>query len=185
MTPDEFWARSGNWYVVHCQSGTEKSTVRNMKARISSMNMESRIFEVVIPMEEVTEFKGGARSTSLKKVFSGYIMVRCIMDNDVWYAIKGTPGVIGIPGASRRMPSPMSRREVERFLLPKEEPIRITPTSAGYEVGEVVHLKGGNFDGFTATIQEVNVDKGEVQVLTNLFGREVKMTISLDKVVKL
>src|SRR5262249_18828591 len=92
---DDPWTRPGSWYVVHTQSGYEKKVTANLNARIQSMNMEEKIFEIVIPMEEVDEFKNGRKMTVQKKVFPGYILVRCFMDDDSWYCIRNTPGVTG------------------------------------------------------------------------------------------
>jgi transcriptional antiterminator NusG len=97
--------RAGRWYVVHTQSGYEKKVKQNLEARISSMNMEERIHEVVIPMEDVIEFKNGKKVVVQKKVFPGYLLVRCDLDDDSWYVIRNTPGVTGFVGAGSK-PSP-------------------------------------------------------------------------------
>ena len=112
--------RPGRWYVVHTQSGYEKKVKQNLEARTSSMNMEGRIHEVVIPMEEVVEFKGGKKVVSQKKVFPGYLLVRCDLDDDSWYVIRNTPGVTGFVGQGTK-PSPLPRRDVETFLQVKPE----------------------------------------------------------------
>ena len=106
--------RPGRGIVVHTQSGYEKKVKQNLEARISSMNMEERIHEVVIPMEDVIEFKNGKKVVVQKKVFPGYLLVRCDLDDDSWYVIRNTPGVTGFVGAGSK-PSPLSaprRREV-------------------------------------------------------------------------
>ena len=107
--------RPGQWFVVHTQSGYEKKVKQNLEARISSMNMEERIHEVVIPMEDVVEFKGGKKVVVQKKVFPGYLLVRCDLDDDSWYVIRNTPGVTGFVGQGAK-PSPLPRRDVEAFL---------------------------------------------------------------------
>ena len=108
---DDPWTRPGSWYVVHTQSGYEKKVTANLHARIQSMNMEDKIFEVVIPMEEVVEFKNGRRQTVQRKVFPGYLLVRCVMDDESWYCVRNTPGVTGFVGQSRQgqKPTPLSR----------------------------------------------------------------------------
>ena len=118
---DDPWTRPGEWYVVHTQSGYEKKVTANLHARIQSMNMEERIFEVVIPMEEVVEFKNGRKQIVQRKVFPGYLLVRCRMDDESWYCIRNTPGVTGFVGQSRQgqKPTPLSRREVRTFLAAK------------------------------------------------------------------
>ena len=89
---DNPWNRPGQWFVVHTQSGYEKKVKSNLEARIQSMNMEEKIFEVAIPMEDVIEFKGGRKVVAQKKVFPGYLLVRCVMDDNSWYVIRNTPG---------------------------------------------------------------------------------------------
>ena len=118
---DDPWTRPGEWFVVHTQSGYEKKVTANLHARIQSMNMEDKIFEVVIPMEEVVEFKGGRKQIVQRKVFPGYLLVRCTMDDESWYCIRNTPGVTGFVGQSRQgqKPTPLSRREVRTFLAAK------------------------------------------------------------------
>jgi transcription termination/antitermination protein NusG len=118
---DDPWTRPGSWYVVHTQSGYEKKVTANLHARIQSMNMEDKIFEVVIPMEDVVEFKNGKKQTVQRKVFPGYLLVRCRMDDESWYCIRNTPGVTGFVGQSRQgqKPTPLTRREVVTFLSAK------------------------------------------------------------------
>ena len=99
---DDPWTRPGAWYVVHTQSGYEKKVTANLHARIQSMNMEDKIFEVVIPMEDVVEFKDGKKQIVQRKVFPGYLLVRCEMDDESWYCIRNTPGVTGFVGQSRQ-----------------------------------------------------------------------------------
>ena len=120
---DNPWNRPGQWFVVHTQSGYEKKVKSNLEARIQSMNMEEKIFEVVIPMEDVIEFKGGRKVVVQKKVFPGYLLVRCVMDDNSWYVIRNTPGVTGFVGQGRhgQKPTPLTRREVETFLAAKGE----------------------------------------------------------------
>ena len=107
--------RPGRWFVVHTQSGYEKKVKQNLEARTQSMNMEGRIHEVVIPMEDVVEFKNGKKVVVQKKMFPGYLLVRCHLDDDSWYVIRNTPGVTGFVGLTSK-PSPLRRKEVETFL---------------------------------------------------------------------
>ena len=125
---DDPWTRPGSWYVVHTQSGYEKKVTANLHARIQSMNMEDAIYEVVIPMEEVVEFKNGKKQTVQRKVFPGYLLVRCQMTDESWYCIRNTPGVTGFVGQSDRgqKPTPLRRKEVRTFLSVKADR-RATP----------------------------------------------------------
>ena len=188
---DDPWTRPGQWYVVHTQSGYEKKVTANLHARIQSMNMEDKIFEVVIPMEEVDEFKNGRKQTVQKKVFPGYLLVRCLMDDNSWYCIRNTPGVTGFVGQNKQgqKPTPLSRREVQTFLAAKGDgtgglPNRKKP-KLDYEVGESVRVKEGPFADFAGTIAEINADHMKLKVLVNIFGRETLVEMDFSQVSKL
>ena len=107
--------RSGRWYVVHTYAGYENKVKSNLASRVRSMNVEDRIFEVVIPMEDVIEFKNGRKVVVQKKVFPGYLLVRMGLDDDAWYVVRNTPGVTGFVGSGAK-PTPLSRKEVEDIL---------------------------------------------------------------------
>ena len=187
---DDPWTKPGSWYVVHTQSGYEKKVTANLNARVQSMNMEEKIFEIVIPMEEVVEFKNGRKQTVQKKVFPGYLLVRCQMDDDSWYCVRNTPGVTGFVGQSRQgqKPTPLSRREVMTFLSAKgdgqEQSNRKKP-KLEYEVGESVRVKEGPFADFNGQIAEINADHMKLKVLVNIFGRETSVEMDFSQVAKL
>ena len=188
---DDPWTRPGSWYVVHTQSGYEKKVTANLNARIQSMNMEEKIYEVVIPMEEVVEFKNGKKQTVQRKVFPGYILVRCEMDDESWYCVRNTPGVTGFVGQSDRgqKPTPLRRREVRTFLsskdtAPETETARPKP-KLDYEEGESVRVKEGPFADFLGTIAEINADHMKLKVLVNIFGRETLVEMDFSQVSKL
>ncbi|MBK9179633.1 MAG: transcription termination/antitermination protein NusG [Acidimicrobiales bacterium] len=179
--------RPGRWYVVHTQSGYEKKVKQNLEARISSMNMEERIFEVVIPMEDVTEFKNGRKVVVEKKVFPGYLLVRCDLDDDSWYVVRNTPGITGFVGQGAK-PSSLPRRDVESFLKPKvegAEPSKRSRPRLEYELGESVRVKEGPFADFTGQIAEINEDQLKLKVLVNIFGRETPVELEFSQVTKL
>jgi transcriptional antiterminator NusG len=184
------WARPGKWYVVHTQSGYEKKVELNLNTRIQSMDMGDSIYEIVIPMEDVVEFKQGRKQTVSKKVFPGYLLVRCEMDDDTWFCIRNTPGVTGFVGQSHKgqKPTPLSRREVETFLSAKgdgqDAPKRKAPKME-YEVGESVRVNEGPFADFNGTIAEINTDHLKLKVLVNIFGRETLVEMDFSQVAKL
>ena len=187
---DDPWTKPGSWYVVHSQSGYEKKVTANLHARIQSMNMEEKIFEIVIPMEEVVEFKNGRKQTVQKKVFPGYLLVRCIMDDESWYCVRNTPGVTGFVGQSRQgqKPTPLSRREVMTFLSAKGDGQEISnrkKPKLDYEVGESVRVKEGPFADFNGQIAEINADHMKLKVLVNIFGRETSVEMDFSQVAKL
>lgn len=180
--------RPGKWFVVHTQSGYEKKVKQNLEARISSMNMEESIHEVVIPMEDVVEFKNGKKQVVQKKVFPGYLLVRCEMQDESWYVIRNTPGVTGFIGQGAK-PSPLPRRDVEMFLQVKEEGEEATPKRGKprleYEQGETVRVKEGPFADFSGEIVEINEDQLKLKVLVNIFGRETPVELEFSQVSKL
>ena len=184
------WNLPGQWFVVHTQAGYEKKVVANLNARVQSMNMEDRIFDVVVPMEEVVEFKGGRKQTVQKKVFPGYILVRCVMDDESWYCIRNTPGITGFVGQSQKgqKPTPLSRREVDTFLSAKgdaqEQAARRKP-KLEYEVGQSVRVKEGPFADFSGQVAEINADHMKLKVLVNIFGRETMVEMDFSQVAKL
>ncbi|MDG1695444.1 MAG: transcription termination/antitermination protein NusG [Ilumatobacter sp.] len=182
--------RPGRWFVVHTQSGYEKKVTANLNARIQSMNMEDKIYEIVIPMEEVDEFKNGKKQTVMKKVFPGYLLVRCQMDDETWYCVRNTPGITGFVGQAVKgqKPTPLSRREVKTFLSPKTAAQADAPrrkAKLDYEEGESVRVKEGPFADFTGEIAEINADHLKLKVLVNIFGRETLVEMDFSQVAKL
>ncbi|MFN5840956.1 MAG: transcription termination/antitermination protein NusG [Acidimicrobiaceae bacterium] len=176
--------------MVHTQSGYEKKVDLNLKNRIESMDMADSIYEIVIPMEDVVEFKQGRKQTVQKKVFTGYLLVRCEMDDDTWFCIRNTPGVTGFVGQSHKgqKPTPLSRREVDTFLTAKgdgqDAPKRKAPKME-YEEGESVRVKEGPFADFNGTVAEINTDHMKLKVLVNIFGRETLVEMDFSQVAKL
>jgi transcriptional antiterminator NusG len=187
---DNPWSRPGEWFVVHTQSGYEKKVKSNLEARIQSMNMEEKIFEVAIPMEDVIEFKGGRKVVAQKKVFPGYLLVRCVMDDNSWYVIRNTPGVTGFVGQGRhgQKPTPLTKREVQTFLAAKgdgESAVKPGKPRLEYEVGESVRVREGPFADFSGQIVEINADQLKLKVLVNIFGRETPVELEFGQVAKL
>jgi len=191
-TPTETpaWAKPGKWYVVHSQSGYEKKVEINLKTRVASMDLGDSIYEIIVPMEDVVEFKNGRKQTVQKKVFPGYLLVRCEMDDDTWFCIRNTPGVTGFVGQSHKgqKPTPLSRKEVETFLTAKgdgqDAPKRKAP-KVDYEEGESVRVKEGPFADFNGTVAEINTDHMKLKVLVNIFGRETLVEMDFSQVAKL
>ena len=179
--------RPGRWYVVHTQSGYENKVRQNLEARIGSMNMEGRIHEVVIPVEDVVEFKGGRKVVVPRKVFPGYLLVRCQLDDDSWYVIRNTPGVTGFVGQGNK-PSPLPRRDVEAFLSVRktgDQPTKRGRPRLEYELGETVRVKEGPFADFSGEIVDINEDQLKVKVLVNIFGRETPVELEFSQIARL
>lgn len=170
------------WYVIHTYSGYENKVKANLEHRIASMNMSEKIFDVIIPTEDVMEVKAGKKQITQRKVFPGYILVEMELGDDSWYVVRNTPGVTGFVGSSAR-PSPLSREEVERirhktgFEKPKPK--------TEYIEGQSIKVIAGPLADFTGTISEINIDQSKLKVLVSIFGRETPVELTFDQVAKL
>lgn len=182
--------RPGKWFVVHTQSGYENKVKQNLEARIVSLNLEDKIYEVVVPMEDVIEFKQGRKVVVQKKMFPGYLLIRAGRGGDTQHAIRNTPGVTGFAGPGGK-PTPLKRREVETFLAVRgeegaeEAAPRKTKTRMLYEVGETVRVKDGPFADFQGQIEDINTEQLKLKVLVNIFGRETPVELDFAQVGKL
>ncbi len=180
--------RPGSWYVVHTYAGYENKVKSNLESRIQSMNMEDRIYEVLIPMEEVMEVKNGKRVAVQRKVYPGYLLCRAALDDDSWSVIRQTPGVTSFVGPGTR-PTPLSRSEIESILQVQEEGAPEAPKRTRarleHEVGETVRVKEGPFADFSGQIAEINEDQLKLKVLVNIFGRETPVELEFSQVAKL
>ena len=173
----------GYWYVVHTYAGYEGKVKANLESRIQSLNMEDRIYQVEVPTEEVVEVKGGKRQTVQRKVFPGYVLVRMDLDDESWGAVRHTPNVTGFVGSGSH-PSPLSKDEVIKILVPAPEKTKAAPKME-FEVGESVIVTDGPFQTLNATINEINLDSQKLKVLVSIFGRETPVELSFSQVAKL
>ena len=182
--------RPGRWYVVHSYAGYENKVKSNLANRVRSYHTEDQIFEVVIPMEDVIEFKGGARRVVQKKMYPGYVLVRLDLDDNTWGIVRNTPGVTGFVGPSGAKPTPLSRKEVEDILgvaKPEGAPVvekKVRPR-VEFEEGEQVRVVTGPFADFNGAISEIDIDRSKLKVLVNIFGRETPVELEFGQVAKL
>jgi len=183
----------GDWYVVHSYAGYENRVKTNLESRIQSLNMEDYIFQIEVPVHQVTEIKGGKRQQVSEKVLPGYILVRMDLTDESWAVVRNTPGVTGFVGLSSR-PSPLQLSEVASLLAPEPEPGAaaaagtVTPRAAAspeFEVGESVTVMDGPFATLPATVNEINGDTQKLKVLVSIFGRETPVELSFDQVAKI
>jgi len=180
----------GDWYVVHSYAGYENRVKANLENRISSLNMEDFIFQVEVPMEEVTEIKNGQRKLVRRVRIPGYVLVRMDLTDESWGAVRHTPGVTGFVGHTHQ-PVPLSLDEVFSMLAPTLEAAQGSkPTKAeikvvDFEVGETVTVMEGPFETLPATISEINADQQKLKVLVSIFGRETPVELSFADVTKI
>ena len=177
---------AGEWFVLNAQSGHEKKVRTNILTRLKNLHLEDKVYDVVIPTDEVVEIRNGKKVNVEKKTFPGYVLVRMDLDDETWYQIRNTPSVIGFVG-SGKMPQSLSRREIERNLGSNEEE-EVKKESPKYkpdfEVGETVRVTTGPFADFNGIIEEINLDQSKVTVLVNIFGRETPVELGFTDIVK-
>ena len=167
-------SRGKKWYIIHTYSGYEEQVQDAINQRIESLDMQDRIFDVVVPTEKKVKIKNGKRKTIIEKTFPGYVMVQMVVNDESWYVVRNTPNVTGFLG-SGTTPVPMSDAEAE-FILSKmsaEEPT----FQVDLEVGQTVLITDGPFKNFEGKIVGVDESKGKVKVLCSMFGRETPVEL--------
>jgi len=189
----------GDWYVVHSYSGYENKVKGNIEARTTTLNMEDYIFQVEVPMEEVTEIKSGVRKQVKRNKFPGYVLVRMDLTDESWGVVRHTPGVTGFVG-NGHSPAPLSLDEVIAILAPapeKKASAAAGPTSIGedaaaavapveidFSVGDSVTVVDGPFATLHATISEINIEAQKVTGLVEIFGRETPVELAFNQIDK-
>jgi transcription termination/antitermination protein NusG len=181
----------GDWYVIHSYAGYENKVKTNLESRITSLNMEDQIFQVEVPMEEVTEIKNGQRKLVRRNKFPGYVLVRMDLTDASWGTVRHTPGVTGFVGHGHQ-PAPLSLDEVVNILAPAPEKKPGSPAAAAagevtvvdFSVGDSVTVIDGPFATLHATISEINADAQKVTGLVEIFGRETPVELGFHQIQK-
>jgi len=164
----------GKWYVIHTYSGYENKVRQNLLHRIETMDVADKVFDVVVPVQEEVEIRGGQRQTVERKVFPGYVLVRMILDDESWHVVRNTPGVTGFVGVGNR-PVPLDDAEAQAILSgTKTEAPKVKVTLMP---GDPVLIIDGPFTDFRGVVDEVDYEKGKVRVLVSFFGRETPVTL--------
>lgn len=196
---NELKAKPGKWYVVNSYAGYENKVKANLETRVQNLDVGDYIFQVEVPTEEVTEIKNGQRKQVTRKVLPGYILVRMDLTDDSWAAVRNTPGVTKLVGATSQ-PTPLSLDEVVKFLLPPgaakkpksprgahegEATLERPEILVDFEVGESVTVMDGPFATLPASISEVNAEQQKLKVLVSIFGRETPVELTFAQVAKI
>jgi transcriptional antiterminator NusG len=175
-------SRGKRWYVIHTYSGYEESVADNLKQRIESMDMEDKIFDVIIPTEKKIKIKNGKRKSVIEKIFPGYLMVQMIVTDDSWYVVRNTPNVTGFVG-SGTTPTPVSEEEVKSLLK------RMGTDEAKFKIdvseGSPVKITDGPFKNFEGKVTTIDEARGKVKVLVSMFGRETPVELDFLQIKKL
>ena len=172
------------WYVVHAYSGFEKSVSRALEERINRAGMRDKFGQILVPVEEVVELKGGHKSISERKFFPGYILVEMELNDDTWHLVKNTNKVSGFVGGSSNKPTPISQKEVDKIMAQMQEGAEKPRPKVLFEVGEMVRVKDGPFTDFNGNVEEVNYDKNKLKVTVTIFGRATPVELDFAQVEK-
>lgn len=173
------------WYVVHAFSGMEKSVAKALQERIDRAGMQDHFGQILVPVEEVVEVRGGKKAISERRFFPGYVLVEMDMNDETWHLVKNTNKVTGFVGGMGNKPTPISQAEVDKIMAQMQEGIEKPRPKVLFEVGEVVRVKEGPFTDFNGSIEEVNYEKNRLRVSVTIFGRATPVELEFGQVEKL
>ena len=180
--PKQQTIQERNWYVIHTYSGYEDAVARSLKQRIESLDMEDKIFQVLVPKEKKIKIKSGKRKAVEEKIYPGYVLVEMIVTDDSWYVVRNTPNVTGFVG-SGTTPIPVSKEEIDSL---KE---RIGQEAPLYDIsvtkGDMVKIIDGPFKDFDGKVSEIDQERGKIKVLVNMFGRDTPVELDSLQIQKL
>ncbi|WXR60433.1 transcription termination/antitermination protein NusG [Peptostreptococcaceae bacterium AGR-M142] len=165
------------WYVIHTYSGHENKVKATIEKTVENRNMGHLIQDVAVPVETVVEIKNGVKKEKKRKIFPGYTLVKMIITDESWYIVRNTKGVTGFVGPASK-PVPLTEQEVKAMGVEK------VTSEVDFEVGDVLNVIEGPFDGFSGEVQEINLEKGIVKVLISMFGRETPVELEFTQVKK-
>lgn len=174
--------RGRRWYAIHTYSGYEENVAGNLKQRIESMDMQDRIFDVMIPKEKKIKIKNGKRRTVEEKIFPGYVLVEMIVTDESWYVVRNTPNVTGFIGTGT-IPTPLSEKEIKS--LQKRMGVDEPEYRIDVEVNSAITITDGPFKGFEGKVAEIDLQRGKIKVLVNMFGRETPVELDFLQVKKI
>lgn len=172
---------TATWYVLHTTSGHEARVSEALRQRLETMNFTDRVFEILIPTQDRVIIRSGRKQTVKEKIFPGYLLVKMMLDDNTWLAVRTTPGITGFVGAGAK-PTPLSGEEVgniERFISSPAPRFK-----ARFSVGEAVKITDGPFADFLGSISEIDEEKGRVKVLVSIFGRETPVELDFLQIAK-
>lgn len=170
-----------HWYVVHTTSGHEARIAENLRQRVETMGLEEYVLEILIPTQDRVVIRGGKKYTVKEKIFPGYMIVKMILTDEAWVAVRTTQGVTGFVGAGNK-PSPLSDMEVANITKFVEAPA--ARYKVRFSVGEAVRITDGPFSQFLGTINEMDEERGKVKVLVSIFGRETPVELDFLQIAK-
>ena len=172
--PKQKLPQQKNWYVIHTYSGYEDAVAKNLKQRAESLDMEDKIFNVLVPKEKKIKIKSGKRKTVEEKIYPGYVLVEMIVTDDSWYVVRNTPNVTGFVGVGTT-PVPVSPKEVE--ILKQRMGVETPQHKIEVKAGDSVKIVDGPFKDFDGKVSEIDEARGKIKVLVNMFGRDTPVEL--------
>jgi transcriptional antiterminator NusG len=164
------------WYVIHTYSGHENKVKASLEERLNAMGLRDHVGQILVPMEDVVEIKGGKRKISSRKFFPGYLLIEAEMSDDIWYVIKDTPKVTGFLGGVKD-PTPLSEEEIMQIQGHIHGEAAEPKPKISFDVGENIRVIDGPFTNFTGVIREVNPERGKLKVMVSIFGRSTPVEL--------
>ncbi|MBU1061098.1 MAG: transcription termination/antitermination protein NusG [Candidatus Omnitrophica bacterium] len=175
---------SHKWYVIHTLTGQEEKVKATIENKLQEGALKEKVFQVLIPTEQVSEVKDGKKKISLRKFFPGYVLVEMDLDDEAWYTIRNIPGVTGFIGAKAK-PVPLLESEVNHIIKQTEEKKEKPTPKVVFEKGDSVKVIEGPFINFNGTVEEINPDKGKIKVMVSIFGRATPVELEYWQVERL
>jgi len=172
--PKQKLPQQRNWYVIHTYSGYEDAVAKSLKQRVESLGMEDKIFNVLVPKEKKIKIKDSKRKVTEEKIYPGYVLVEMIVTDDSWYVVRNTPNVTGFVGVGTT-PVPISTQEID--ILKKRMGVEAPQYKIEVKVGDSVKIIDGPFKDFDGKVSEVDLERGKVKVLVNMFGRDTPVEL--------
>ena len=180
--PRQNSAQGRNWYVLHTYSGYEENVAQNLRQRIESMDMQDKIFEVLVPKEKKIKIKNGKRKIVEEKIFPGYVLVNMVVTESSWYVVRNTPNVTGFVGTGTT-PTPISQKEISD--LQKRMGIEEPTYQIDVATGSPVRITDGPFKNFEGKVAEIDEARGKLKVLVSMVGRETPVELDFLQVERL
>ena len=171
-----------HWYVVHTYSGHEHKVAQTLTARVKTMNLEGKIFELLVPTQDKIRIQKGKKETIKEKLFPGYMLVRMILDDDSWLAVRTTQGITGFVGMGNK-PTPLPEPEVQTIMKFMSQ--AAPKYKAAFSIGEAVKIIEGPFADFLGSVDQIDEGKGKVRVLVSIFGRETPVELDFLQVAQI
>ena len=173
-----------HWYAIHTYSGYEDAVARYLKQRVESLDMQDKIFSIIVPKEKKIKIKNGKRREAEEKIYPGYVLVDMVMSEDSWYVVRNTPRVTGFVGADSTKPVPLSKSEVD-FLLDRMRGEEKKKFKIEYQTGELVRIVDGPFKDYEGKISSIDEEQGKLKVMVPIFGRETAVELDSLQVQKI